>query len=654
MAQRDRRQAITDRIRRRALPDAPGRERPQPKLGTVHLPDPAHVFPGNTKAAIIRFWAGYWLLFFALLPLMLARQTVITTGNLAVAAWTAGRRWRFLGGDLEIGFVGCAELLVSSGMFGERFSWIRYRDVVIDPGPANARREVLASLGRSQIARVAVTHFHEEHIGNAAAVALAHRAPVLASPTTLGQLRKPDQIPEGRRLLMGQPEPAGDVELVSLGTTIAAGTGRLEVIDAPGHCDGHLALYDRERRILFAGDAFLHEIYTAPNRDSNAAAWIATLERFAALEVATLVGAHGSIRSRDPEIPFILGVVRRTDPDRLIADKLAFLRWAKELVAEGERRGIAHSVIEACLFPWQRPWSWRTWFHDEGFRLLTCGEFSRTHFVRSLSAHPASVPARFPSFSKIGRRLAVLGPELLRIHVLAARPLPVLVIAGSIVLSAILLLAAARMAGMPPGNDTADMLLAGPRLVQQHPGWLAVLLACWMWWWAVIGGAVTRLMGLAVIGAPAEPLLTSLRICMAPSLFAPSLLACACLLAVACAGTWPWLLLFVPPVWLTAGLLYGAICLDRLPLGHALRILAERAAEPKRMAIRQALFLGGFAVSTAIIYAVAGAWWALVAWFAGGWVTAPALALAAPGLVYALGYTTANLKSLQLWLYARP
>lgn len=621
----------------------------------MRLPDPELNLPAASRGAIARFWLRYWLAFFALLPWMLVRQAAITAADLLAAAWTTGRRWRLLDGDLEIGFVGCAELLVTAGMFGERFTWLRWRDVLIDPGPRSARDEVLAALRDAPTAAVVATHFHEEHIGNAAALAAQQRAPLLASAATLPHLRAPETIPDGRRLLMGQPEaaPAG-VELVALADRVVTPAATLEVVDAPGHCPGHVALYDRARRVLFAGDAFLHELYTAPNRDSEAQAWIATLERFAALDVATLVGAHGSIRSSDPAVPRIFGVVRRDDPNRRIAAKLAFLRWAQAVVAAGERRGLPYSVIEACLFPWRAGWAWRTWFHDEGFRLLTCGEFSRTHFVRSLSAHAQRVPVRFPAFAATARALAATGPELLRIHVLAARPLPVLVISASVALSALLLAAVARAAGALPSGDPRALLAAGPELVRHHPLALAVVLAGWTWWWAVVGGGITRVMGLAVTGGGREDLRTAAWRCRSPAVFVPSALASACLLMCACAAAWPWLLLAMPPVWLVAGFLYGALCVDLLPLRAALAALGVRLHRPGRLVRRQALFLCGFAASTAVVYAVAGAWVLLAGWLAGGLTTPLGLAVAAPALVYALGYTTANLKSLQIRLYARP
>lgn len=201
---------------------------------------------------------------------------------------------------------------------------------------------------------------------------------------------------------MGQPAPATDAELMELPDVLETPEARLEVIESPGHCSGHASLYDREQGLLFAGDSFLHTIFTAPNREVSAAEWIKTLENYlGGLDIQTMVGTHGLIYTRDPRIPAMPFVVRRKDPRELIADKLAFMKWAQQVVAEGERRHLSCSVIEACLFPWQRSWAWQTWFGDESGRLFSAGEFSRTYFVRSLSASPEKVPPRFPPFARL-------------------------------------------------------------------------------------------------------------------------------------------------------------------------------------------------------------------------------------------------------------
>jgi hypothetical protein len=68
---------------------------------------------------------------------------------------------------------------------------------------------------------------------------------------------------------------------------------------------------------------------------------------------------------------------------------------------------------------------------------------------------------------------------------------------------------------------------------------------------------------------------------------------------------------------------------------------------------RQFIFLLGFGASTGAAYLLAGAWWATLRAASGSWFGPATLVLATPALLYALGYTTANLKSLQIWLYLR-
>jgi len=145
----------------------------------------APIPPVPARMAIVRFWIVYWWWFFALLPWMLSRQLLITAMDWWFAWRTAGRVHRFLGGLLIIGFVGNQELLVTAGFFGERFTWLRWDGIIIDPGPARFRSAVQAGLAaEAQPLAVVCTHWHEEHIGNAATIALQYAIPVIAAPLT--------------------------------------------------------------------------------------------------------------------------------------------------------------------------------------------------------------------------------------------------------------------------------------------------------------------------------------------------------------------------------------------------------------------------------------------------------------------------------------
>ncbi|HSG90172.1 MAG TPA: MBL fold metallo-hydrolase [Pseudomonadales bacterium] len=361
------------------------------------------MFPHDTRGAVVRFWAWYWLWFFALLPWMLLRQVFVSAHQAVGALATWNRRVDLFGGELRLVFMNDLSSLALTAVFGERFTAIHYRDVLIDPGPLFGRRRLeryLETDGRA-IRAIVATHAHEEHVGNAALASRRTGAPVYGTPVTLAAIREPERLSLPRRAFIGQPEPETEADLRPLGDAVDTPAARLEVIASAGHCDGHASLFDAGTGVLFAGDSFLHTVFTAPNRDVSGEEWIATLERYRKLDVRTLIGTHGSICTKDPGVPRLPFVTVRADPNAMIRDKLDFLCWARDVVAEGERRGLPYSVIEACLFPWQRWWSWHNWFTDESGRLFSAGEFSRTYFVRSLSRTPQRVPARFPPFARL-------------------------------------------------------------------------------------------------------------------------------------------------------------------------------------------------------------------------------------------------------------
>ncbi|MEO1173627.1 MAG: MBL fold metallo-hydrolase, partial [Myxococcota bacterium] len=199
---------------------------------------------------------------------------------------------------------------------------------------------------------------------------------------------------------------ASNPDTQKLGPSLRTSRAVVDVIASPGHCAGHVSLYDRDERILFAGDSYLQADFTSPNGEVDAEAWIETLERYRRLDIETMVGSHGVVFSVDPRVSHRPFVTSRRDPKALIERKYQFLRWATARVRLAESMGLPYRVIEASLFPWSQPWSGQNWFIDETIRLFSGGEFSRTHFLRSLTRQRDRVPARFPYWARIGRWVA--------------------------------------------------------------------------------------------------------------------------------------------------------------------------------------------------------------------------------------------------------
>ena len=142
---------------------------------------------------------------------------------------------------------------------------------LIDTGlPKNdgAIVEVLSSIGRSveEVRRIAITHAHFDHFGNAAVFKRKSGARVFAPKRDAAAIRGEEKTPHPPvldRLPFLKPVlgllPGADP--VEVDTLIAEGEqnglpGDLKVIDTPGHTPGHVSfLLERAGGVLFVGDA---------------------------------------------------------------------------------------------------------------------------------------------------------------------------------------------------------------------------------------------------------------------------------------------------------------------------------------------------------------------------------------------------------------
>ncbi|MET0416265.1 MAG: MBL fold metallo-hydrolase [Actinoplanes sp.] len=147
--------------------------------------------------------------------------------------------------------------------------WDGSGGLLIDAGTGLGADRWLAAVAEvcdpAALTGVFVTHYHADHAGGAGAAGL----PVIASQATAEALSVADEqrtslaaaravgvYPADYRL------PATTVDrVVDGGSILAAGSVRVEVVAAPGHCDGHLVAIATiaGRRVLFSGDCLFAE-----------------------------------------------------------------------------------------------------------------------------------------------------------------------------------------------------------------------------------------------------------------------------------------------------------------------------------------------------------------------------------------------------------
>lgn len=158
------------------------------------------------------------------------------------------------------------------------------RGIVIDSGFHHARSRFLDAIDAMGVRGCIVTHWHEDHAGNA--TQLARRGiPVLLRADTEDIVRSGPNIAMYRRLTWGRP-PALDVPLASVDLS------GLACIHTPGHSRDHQIIWDAATRTVFSGDLWLGVRARDVHASENPYEIIESLRRVAALQPARMFDAH--------------------------------------------------------------------------------------------------------------------------------------------------------------------------------------------------------------------------------------------------------------------------------------------------------------------------------------------------------------------------
>jgi glyoxylase-like metal-dependent hydrolase (beta-lactamase superfamily II) len=180
---------------------------------------------------------------------------------------------------------------------------------LVDAGAAASAETILEGMADCGVApaeleHLVLSHIHVDHSGAASAlVEAASDLDVYIHEMTAPHLVDPGALLESSKQAMGEhfeamgeqgPVPAASVVGVpDEGATVDLGANTLELIHAPGHSPDHLAVWNPERRLLFAAECL--GLYL-----ERADRWLppSTLPNF---DVELIADAIDLLRELDPE-----------------------------------------------------------------------------------------------------------------------------------------------------------------------------------------------------------------------------------------------------------------------------------------------------------------------------------------------------------------
>lgn len=126
--------------------------------------------------------------------------------------------------------------------------------LLIDTGQMRMQTAVASFVAEHKVVQVVLTHYHEDHSGNAAYLKSTNGALVLGHPLTARKMVHFLKIKPYQHYIWGKARP---LNVEPLGDEIITEHYRLLPLFTPGHSKDHTVYLEPEQGWLFSGDLYL-------------------------------------------------------------------------------------------------------------------------------------------------------------------------------------------------------------------------------------------------------------------------------------------------------------------------------------------------------------------------------------------------------------
>ena len=175
--------------------------------------------------------------------------------------------------------------------------------ILIDTGCDYSKKELAEFLEGKQVSVIINTHYHEDHVGGNALLAKQFGLHALAHPETIPLVSRKYDLYPFEVDIWGYPDPSAAAPIA---TAVKEGGIGLRVIETPGHCKGHISLFEEERRILFSGDIWVGERPKTARAEEDVHQLISDLKKFEELRPKIMFASLGKAVAEPQQ------VIRRT------------------------------------------------------------------------------------------------------------------------------------------------------------------------------------------------------------------------------------------------------------------------------------------------------------------------------------------------------
>ncbi len=229
-------------------------------------------------------------------------------------------------------------------------------DVLLDTGAYWTRPSLHRMLQGYPIRHILLTHYHEDHAGNAAFLQRDLGVPVYGNPLTRRLLANKIPLKPYEHYIWGKLEP---VEIRELTGEFVSGDYVFTPVHTPGHSPDHYVYLEKKRGWLFSGDMFLGVKIKYFRSDEDIVVTIKSLRNILELEFDKLFCGH------NPQLE---------NPKSLVRAKADHLQQIVDTAAHWLALGLGDKEILRRMVKGHE--SWMT-------RAFTLGDVGYHHMVRS-------------------------------------------------------------------------------------------------------------------------------------------------------------------------------------------------------------------------------------------------------------------------------
>lgn len=212
-------------------------------------------------------------------------------------------------------------------------------NILIDTGAKNTRKTLVKLLNIDAVDKILLTHYHEDHAGNAAFLQDEYQLPIFAHPLTCESLASRIKLQPYEYFMWGGLEPA---EASPITNTVSSENYQFEIYHTPGHSHDHVVFLEPNQGWLFSGDMFLGPMIKYFRFDEDILQTMESLELILSLEFEQLFCGHNP---------------QRKNPKKPLQKKWQYLKNIYDGVAELSEKGYSKQAIIKQLIHKKEHWA---------------------------------------------------------------------------------------------------------------------------------------------------------------------------------------------------------------------------------------------------------------------------------------------------------